>query len=466
MSLLSLSEFKLRYGLRFAPGAGPDVGSGCSIRLVGEVAAVRVISNRILFLDIAADEELQQVCLRADLCRVQNLRDLEVIRQGLARGTCISVLGIPGKTAGGRDDGLTVFATSIRHSKLTAGESVEVLIPEVDDCAQDNLVCESQRAATEAFVLLRLAYWGCWEKRVGWQRQDPGREEAVPSVQGLVEKALCTVLRQECLVVQASSRTDRGVHARDQVAIVRLPDGYARGTDGTFSDQHDSRILNHDSLVTMLNQTLPCDIVVKQCAPVGNKRQQFAAKRYHYYVLQPPRGTSAPSALAREAWPYAWFVQRPLDIGSMRKAMEHIVGTHDFHQLASEKGHQNTQRTILSSDVEIYPLTSQFVDLHFGLRGSRPQPCIKNQEASDCQVSSDQVILIQVVGTGFLKHMVRRIVGTLKLVGEGKLSPADLLQMVDGQMEGGPAAPPRGLWLDRVWTEDESMDLQAGQAGR
>ncbi|CAE8735187.1 unnamed protein product, partial [Polarella glacialis] len=105
------------------------------VRVTAAIAAVRPLSSRtVLFLDVGEEGgELQQICLRADLCGVQKVRDLEVVRQGLARGKGIRVLGCVGKTGGGRDDGLTVFATHIETSiseaelALSAASPVEML---------------------------------------------------------------------------------------------------------------------------------------------------------------------------------------------------------------------------------------------------------------------------------------------------------------------------------------------------
>ena len=225
---------------------------------------------------------------------------------------------------------------------------------------------------------------------VGWQRQAEG-----DSVQALLEDALAR-FEGAPVVVHGAGRTDAGVHALGQVASVRV----------TFD--HDA-----ETLARALNAQLPPDVRVLRVddvAPGFHARFDARAKTYRYQI----RNAALASPFERA---FVWHVPQALDREAMQAAATLIAGTHDFavfQSLGSETS--GSVRTVYSS----------------ALRGSE-----------------NELLVYEVRGDGFLRHMVRTIVGTLVEVGRGwreAASIADLLR--SGRREqAGRTAPPQGLFL-------------------
>ena len=227
----------------------------------------------------------------------------------------------------------------------------------------------------------------------GWQRQPNGI-----SVQQLLEEALAKIVGAP-VRVHGSGRTDAGVHARAQVA------------HATFTTRHAPAIL-----LRALNATLPHDISVTGVRRVPAKfHARFSAKgkEYRYQI-----DTGAvPDIFLRR---YAWQHPRPLDVPAMRRAAKLILGRHDFTALSA-----NPMREIDSAVRTITKLT-------ITQRG--------------------QLVTIAVAANGFLYKMVRSIAGALVKAGEGKLTVAQLRELLAGKRRTAlvETAPARGLFLWRV----------------
>ncbi len=227
----------------------------------------------------------------------------------------------------------------------------------------------------------------------GWQRQNNAT-----TVQQVVENALSDLVAHPVDIVGAS-RTDAGVHARGQVAHLELPRDFpARG------------------LVHGANQRLPEDIRVMAAErmPGGFHARKCAVfKRYCYRFIQGPV-LSPLDAL------FAVHLPGEVDLAAMRRAAEHLVGEHDFTAFA------------LSG-------------------GSHTQP-VRRIDRVGWSGGDGGVLELRIVGNGFLRGMVRSIVGTLLEVGRGKRGVDDLQRLLEGQprSEAGPTAPARGLTLERV----------------
>jgi tRNA pseudouridine38-40 synthase len=228
---------------------------------------------------------------------------------------------------------------------------------------------------------------------LGWQRQAVG-----PTIQAEIERALASMTGSPVTLIGAG-RTDAGVHALGQVANFRC----------------DTR-LDPEPILKGLNSLLPPDIAIRKCFLVPERfhaRFDAKSKIYQYRILN--RETR--SAVGRN---YAWFIHTPLDVDAMRRAAGHLVGRHDFKAFESTGSPRaHTLRTLLTAD------WTEKTGPH---------------------------LTFQVEADGFLRCMVRNIVGTLVAVGRGKLSPADVSAILDSRdrKRAGATAPGRGLFLAEV----------------
>lgn len=227
---------------------------------------------------------------------------------------------------------------------------------------------------------------------VGWQRQPNGI-----SIQELVERALEPIAGRPVAIVGAG-RTDAGVHALGQVASVELESN-----------------LDTATLARALNAALPEDVRVAAVERVPadfNARFSAAGKVYEYRVWN---GAFVPPFERL----YAWHVPQPLDVDRMRGATRALVGTHDFSAFRAAGSEAATsERTLNALD-----LTAD---------GSR--------------------LALAASGDGFLRHMVRTIVGTIVEVGLGRRSVESVAATLASRdrASAGPTAPAQGLFLVRV----------------
>ena len=237
---------------------------------------------------------------------------------------------------------------------------------------------------------------------VGWQRQATG-----DSVQGLLETALA-VLEGARVVVHGAGRTDAGVHAFGQVASVALECRHEPAT-----------------IARAVNAHLPPAIRVLACVEAGpdfHARFSATGKTYRYLMRNGP--SASPFELRR-----AWHLTETLDLGAMREAAAALEGTHDFAAFRSTGTDTTTTvRTIHRS---------QLLDV----AAEPPHPAWPGR-----------VLAYEVRGDGFLRHMVRAIVGTLVEVGRGARDTAAVHALLQGgcRAEAGPTAPAHGLYLVSV----------------
>jgi tRNA pseudouridine38-40 synthase len=228
---------------------------------------------------------------------------------------------------------------------------------------------------------------------VGWQRQASGT-----SIQGLLEDALGELDGRPVTVIGAG-RTDAGVHALGQVAAFSL-----------------ERAIAADTVMRAVNARLPpaVRIVAAAEAPPGfHARFGARAKTYRYRIWN----GEVISPFERD---YAWHVAGDLGVERMAGAARFVEGRHDFAAFqATGSETQTTEREVFSSTI--------------------------------CRLSTE-LIHYDITGDGFLRHMVRTIVGTLVEIGRGRRSVESIAETIRSRdrAAAGVTAPPEGLFLMAV----------------
>jgi tRNA pseudouridine38-40 synthase len=250
---------------------------------------------------------------------------------------------------------------------------------------------------------LTIAYDGTG--LVGWQRQAAGT-----SVQGLIEDALAE-LDGRPVAAAGAGRTDAGVHALGQVASAAL-----------------ERSIDAPALVRALNARLPQTVRILRAdavPPAFHARFEARAKTYRYRIWN----AAIISPFERG---YAWHIPEPtLNMNAMDACARVLEGRHDFAAF------QGTGADTATTEREIF--TSS-------VRGA-PDP-IGGQP--------DVILTYEVTGSGFLRHMVRNIVGTLVEIGRGRRPPEWVGEVLASgrREEAGPTAPAQGLFLVSVRYEE------------
>ena len=281
-----------------------------------------------------------------------------------------------------------------------------------------------------------LAYDGT--EFVGWQRQASGE-----SVQGVLEDAARQFDDRDVAVVGAG-RTDAGVHALGQVAVFTLENP-----------------IDAKTLVRALNAKLPETVRVLSACEVPaafNPRYDARAKTYRYRIWNDP----VPSPFERR---YAWHVPAPLDAAAMDAAARRLEGRHDFAAFqAAGSDVETTERTIVSSGVVTLSssqlsTTEDTADTEGGTSpiadraiADRRLPVPRVLRRGDSLIRGGELIAYEVTGDGFLRHMVRAVVGTLVEIGRGR-RPVEWIDEVIASHDraaAGPTVPAAGLFLVRV----------------
>ena len=228
---------------------------------------------------------------------------------------------------------------------------------------------------------------------VGWQRQANG-----VSVQEVLEEAVFRFCGER-VTSHVAGRTDAGVHALGQVAHLDL-----------------ERTADAETVRDALNFHLkPHPVVVLRVEAVGpDFHARFSARdRAYLYRIVNRR---APLALERGR---AWLVPVPLDLATMQAGAAQLVGRHDFSSFRAAE-----------------------------CQAKSPVKTLDRLELA----REGEALLVHARARSFLHHQVRNMVGSLKLVGEGKWTAADIRRVLDARDRrlAGPTAPPDGLYLVEV----------------
>ncbi|MEX0964584.1 MAG: tRNA pseudouridine(38-40) synthase TruA [Pseudohongiellaceae bacterium] len=245
----------------------------------------------------------------------------------------------------------------------------------------------------------------------GWQ--DLGSEETKATVQGTLTAALRKICNYADCKVAGASRTDAGVHAQGQVARLAIPLEIAA-----------------EKLQRGLNSQLPEDIRIRLCTRCEadfNPNRQSSGKKYRYYFSTDKVSTPALSEISAHVPVQLEAGQSTdrLDLESMRQACELFIGEHDFYSFSSrDKNIDSTVREIT------------------GL-------AIKKTQALGLDV---ELYYFDIEGNGFLRHMVRYIVGAIIAVGRKAIDCKDIRQALCNRNEqkSSPKAAARGLHLIEI----------------
>ena len=228
----------------------------------------------------------------------------------------------------------------------------------------------------------------------GWQKQ-PNKL----NIQGEIEKAIEEITGEENIELNASGRTDAGVHSLGQVANFK--------TNST---------IDIEKFPLAINSKLKQSIRIINAKEVDDKfhaRYSCKGKKYRYIINNSKYG----SAIFRDL---EYHFPIKLDIKAMKKAAKYFEGEHDFKGFkASGTSSKNSVRTIYKANV----------------------------------IEEGEKILIELEGNGFLYNMVRIIAGTLLDVGLGKIKPEEIPQIINSKdrTKAGKTLPAHGLYLVEVY---------------
>jgi tRNA pseudouridine38-40 synthase len=232
----------------------------------------------------------------------------------------------------------------------------------------------------------------------GWQKQTDAR-----TVQGDLLKAAQRVFAVLPEDVQGCGRTDAGVHALEYVAHIEVA----------------SRLPAAEAL-RRFNLELPKDMAVRAVELVEESfhaRHSCVARSYLY------RLRTGKSAFGKR---YSWWLQEAVDAVEMSRAALLFAGMHDFRAFAERQELKKSTRVLVH---------------HVGV------------------FQNDDLLSVRVVGSHFLWHMVRRMVGALVAVGRGELTPADIHGLLgpDAVLPAGLTAPAAGLFFEKAFYSDEEL---------
>lgn len=250
-------------------------------------------------------------------------------------------------------------------------------------------------------------------KYSGWQEQRNAR-----TVQGQIRKA-AEEFFDGAVEIQGAGRTDAGVHARAQVAHLRVSRSKAEDT---------RRWPTPDQILDALNTKLPSDVCLLDVAeaPAGFHARHDAVARTYIYQM----------SLRRTAFfkKYVWWVRRPLDVAAMSQATETLAGRHDFSAFrASDPSRPDESPIVVVEDARI-------------------------------EMQGDLVVF-RITASHFVWRMVRRVVGALVKLGLHEITATDFSSLLEGRADpkldvAAWTAPASGLFLEQVLYAEDATGEQ------
>jgi tRNA pseudouridine38-40 synthase len=253
-------------------------------------------------------------------------------------------------------------------------------------------------------------------KYSGWQEQNNAR-----TVQGQLRKAAQEFFGCD-VEIQGAGRTDAGVHARAQVAHLRVAADRAPGR----------RFPAVEEIFRGLNQRLPSDICLLDISEADNRfhaRHDATARTYIYQI------SKRRTAFFKK---YVWWVKEPLDVPAMARAAEMLIGRHDFAAFRAHDPARPDESTIVV--------------------------------VNDAGIELDgDLVIFHITASHFLWRMVRRVVGMLAKVGTGEITPEDFHLLLEGNPSekfdvAAWTAPAAGLFLEKVEYSPKNKARPKGRA--
>jgi len=224
---------------------------------------------------------------------------------------------------------------------------------------------------------LKVSYKGT--NYYGWQ--DIGEDIEKPTIERSIQKVLQHICKSPDCTIATASRTDAGVHAQGQVIKVSIP-----------------LVIDSKKLLLGMNSLLADDIRILLCDPstkAFNPNKDSKSKEYHYSFCT----NSIHNPILNDSVAHI-ISQKPLDILRMQEACKLFVGEHDFYSFAKrDTTMHSTLRTVLSC--ELIQHTSSLATTLYS---------------------------INIVGEGFLRYMVRYMVGALFALGKGEIELSDIVK--------------------------------------
>jgi len=228
---------------------------------------------------------------------------------------------------------------------------------------------------------------------LGWQKQKEKK-----TIQEEIEIVLSKILNQK-IKIYGSGRTDAGVHAFGQVA-----------------NFHADTTVKPLKLKKAVNSLIKLPIVIKNCNVVDNEfhaRYSAVSKEYHYFILN----QEDPIAIKKQ---YQWHIKQFLDLNIMNQCCLAITGILDF------KSFENSGSPKFSTIREVF--------------------CAKIHQLDNNR------FVFKICAKGFLRYMVRNLIGTIVLCGAKKITPDEFIKILKAKdrTKAGQTAPPHGLFLKKV----------------